>query len=207
MLLPTWRMWMVMMVLIAATAFAFVKSIHGFLAVNRPVHAGLLVVEGWAADYALKTALEEFRAHPYKKLVVTGGPLDRGAPLSRYGTYAELGAASLAALGLTTNDVVAVAAPAASRDRTYASAVAFEKWKRENFPAEPVHLVTVGAHARRSWLLFRRALGQGADTGVTAVKEESYDPGRWWASSAGMKAVSGEIVAYTYARCFFSASD
>jgi uncharacterized SAM-binding protein YcdF (DUF218 family) len=201
---PTWRGWLALALLGAALGTLAVRGIYPFLAVNEPMPGGLLVVEGWASDYALATAIAEFNRNHYDKVYVTGGPLEVGSALFAYRTWAELGAASLVRLGLSTNVVQAVPAPQVSQDRTYTSAASLRDWLREHQVAPTkVHLLTEGAHARRSRLLFRRALGEEFVVGVTAMPVMEYDPRHWWRSSAGVRGVIGETLAYSYARLFF----
>ena len=182
----------------------FVRCIHGFLAVNAPLEAEALVLEGWVADYAVKGAVEEFDRGDYTVLYVTGGPLERGAPLSEYKTYAALGAAVAGYFGMPTNRIQAVPAPGVLRDRTYASAVALRNWL-EAHDALPhaLNLVTVGPHSRRSRLLYEKAFGDACRIGVIAVEDKDYAPQRWWAYSKGVRTVLGETVGYLYARFFF----
>ena len=66
------------------------------------------------------------------------------------------------------------------------------------------NVLTLGVHARRSRLLFRKAFGSDLPIGVIAVQNREYDPVRWWSSSEGAKEVISEGVAYLYARFFFS---
>jgi uncharacterized SAM-binding protein YcdF (DUF218 family) len=203
-LVPTWRAWLALALIVAALATLAVRGIHPFLAVNEPMPGGLLVVEGWASDYALAAAVAEFNRNHYDKVYVTGGPLDAGSALVAYRTWAELGTSSLLKLGLSTNLVQAVPAPQVRQDRTYASACSLRDWLREHHVAPTkVHLLTEGAHARRSRLLFERALGRGFVVGVTAMPVRDYDPEHWWRSSAGVRGVMGETLAYVYARLFF----
>ena len=188
----------------AALGLLAVKTIHPFLAVNDPVIGGVLAVEGWAPDYVLVAAQNEFTNHHYAKLCVTGGPLEVGAPLSQYQTYAELGTAVLLKLGMATNQVVAVPAPYVRQDRTYTAARALKDWLRKNAGAVTgVHVITVGAHSRRSRLLYAKALGKGYTVGMTAVPDRNYDELHWWRSSQGFRNVTGEVIAYVYARLFF----
>ncbi|MES2569644.1 MAG: YdcF family protein, partial [Verrucomicrobiota bacterium] len=98
--MPTWRGWLVLLAVIGLGGVPSLRALHDFLAFHSPVAAAeALVVEGWAPDYVFVEALHEFRTRPYKSLYVTGGPIDKGAPLSEYQSYAELGAAMLRALG------------------------------------------------------------------------------------------------------------
>ena len=205
---PTCRGWLAILLILTTLIMVGVHQIHRFLAVNKPLPGGLLVVEGWAPDYAMAAAKEEFQRNHYDKLYVTGGPLQSGAPLSEYKNYAELGAAVLFKLGLSTNEVQAVPAEAVRQDRTYAAAASLAKWLRERgIPAAKVHLISEGPHARRSWLMCRKAFGQGVAVGVTAIPIRDYDQAHWWRSSAGVRGVVDETVAYVYALLFFRAPD
>jgi hypothetical protein len=64
-------------------------------------------------------------------------------------------------------------------------------------------VVTLGAHARRSRLLFQKALGDEFQVGVIAIEDRQFDPNHWWQSSAGVRRVIDELVAYLYARTLF----
>lgn len=201
---PTWRGWAALLLLALVVSFVGVRVAYPFLAVTDPMPGGVIVVEGWAPDYTVAEAVAEFQRHHYDKLCVTGGPLERGDPLSFYKTYAELGAASAVKLGLSPNDVEAVPARAVRVDRTYASALVLAKWLEQHGKRHPkVNLVTVGAHARRSRLLFELALPKDASVGVIAVENEDFDSQCWWRSSQGVRTVTGEALAYAYARLVF----
>ncbi|HWX21363.1 MAG TPA: ElyC/SanA/YdcF family protein [Candidatus Binatia bacterium] len=203
---PTWRGWLALFLVCAVLAIISIREIHPFLAVTEPLPGGVLVVEGWAPDYALEATVAEFRRNHYDKLYVTGGPLEAGAPLSVYKTFAELGAATLLKLGLNTNEVQAVPAPLVRQDRTYVSAVSLRRWlSGHGLAPAMVHLISEGPHARRSRLMFERALGKGVKVGVTAVPSMDYDERHWWRSSAGVRGVIAEALAYGYARVWFRA--
>jgi hypothetical protein len=66
-----------------------------------------------------------------------------------------------------------------------------------------INLISVGAHARRSRLLFEKAFGGDTRVGVIAVEDRSYDGSHWWKSSAGVRAVLDEMITYSYARFLF----
>lgn len=203
-LLPTWRGWIVLLLIGAALVVFAVKRVHSFLAVNDPVAGGVLVVEGWLPDYALEQVIAEFRRDHYTKLFVTGVPLESGAILSEYKSLAELGAAALVRLGLEAQAVQAVPAPRVIRDRTYTSAVTLKNWLRQHGSTETnVNVISMGAHARRSRLLFSKAFGNGFRIGIICIQTRSYDPKRWWESSQGVETVIGETIAYCYARLLF----
>lgn len=183
------------------------RNMNAFLAVNDPVPDGILVVEGWSPDYALEAAMLEFKRNSYHKLYVVGGPLDQGSPLSEYKTYAELGSTILLRMGMDNDTVQAVPSGYVLKDRTYAEAVALQKWLRQHSTIpNDINLISVGAHARRSRLLFEKAFGNGTRVGITAIEDRNYDPNHWWRSSQGVRLVVDEAIAYCYARLLFSAS-
>jgi hypothetical protein len=207
-LVLTWCGWLLLVLSLAAVSVVAVREIHPFLAVTEPVASGLLVVEGWVPDVAMKAAIAEFKQHHYEKVCVTGGPISRGAQLSGYKTFAEMGTATLLKLGLGTNEVQAIPSAWIRRDRTSAEAVALKKWMQDRGVASmTVHLITEGAHARRSRLLFQQVLGSGVAVGVTSIPSGEYDPEHWWQSSEGVRTVVGETLAYGYARFSFRSAE
>lgn len=203
-LLPSLRGWALLGVIFAGLLTVLVRSLHPFLAVNEPIQDGLLVVEGWTPDYVLAKALEELKRDHYEKIYVIGGPLESGSYLSPYGTYAQLGAATLIHMGLDSNLVQAVPAPYVRQDRTYASAVSLRAWLiAHGIQPTRIHLISEGPHARRSRLLYEKAMGNGVTIGITAIPNEEYDPKQWWRFSAGVRNVIDESLAYLYARLIF----
>ncbi|HEY5914759.1 MAG TPA: ElyC/SanA/YdcF family protein [Verrucomicrobiae bacterium] len=202
--MPTWRGCLAFILVFLALTIGLGRGLHSFLSLNETVGGGSLAVEGWASDYSMEMAVIEFKRGGFEKIYVTGGPIEWGAPLSEYKTYAERGAAVLLKLGMATNLVQAVPAGRVRADRTYAAAVALNAWVREHkTPLSKLQVISEGPHARRSRLLFAQALGRGVQVGVTAVPVSEYDPQKWWRSSAGVRGVIGELLAYGYARFLF----
>jgi hypothetical protein len=201
---PTVRGWLVL-VAIGLTALVFVaRSIHSFLAVSNPVPADVLIVESWLPDSAFRGAVEECRRGNYRCVITTGLTLPEVWLGSKYKTGAEFAAANLVALALTTNLVVPIPAVDDTRDRTYLSALAVAKWLETARPAiRAVNIYTFSLHARRTRLLFRKALGNNVKVGVIAHPEDSYDAKHWWVSSNGFRGVADEGIAYLYARVLF----
>jgi uncharacterized SAM-binding protein YcdF (DUF218 family) len=182
------------------------RTLEPFLAVNAPIPGGVMVVEGWASDHAIDAAIAELQRNHYDKVFVTGGPIEHGAPLSEYNTQAEFGAAVLLKKGLSPAQVEAVPSPLVTKDRTFTEALTLKKWLREHGQScSKFNLITEGPHARRSRLMFQKALGPGAEVGVIPVPPLSYDEKHWWRSSPGVRTVIGEALAYGYARFLFRA--
>jgi len=205
---PTWRGVVVLTLAIALVLVLLVKGVPVFLACNQPVPARILVVEGWSPDFAFDFVTAELKRNPYDKVIIIGGPVEYGAPLVEYRTYAERGAAILLATGLSSNLVQAVPAPRVMQDRTYTAAVALRRWMQINaVPEQAMNLVTVGTHARRSRLLYNKAFSHKVPVGTFSVPPREFDPDRWYASSAGFRTVIGESLAYAYARILFHPED
>lgn len=203
-LVPTWRGWVVILLAAAAMLLSAAQIVHPFLAVNEPLRGGFLVVEGWVPDPVLEEAVKEYESHPYIGFFVTGGPLEKGMPFSQFGTYAELSASCVRAISQGRVEAQAVSASGVAQDRTYASALALRTWGREHGKvASRINVVSVGAHSRRTRLLYQKAFGGAAEIGIISGQESGFDPAQWWRSSAGVRSVVDEVIAYLYARCLF----
>jgi len=178
-----------------------ITNIHHFLAVNAPIKADILVVEGWLPDYAIKSAIAEFKKGKYRQLITTGLPLSKGYYLAEYKNYAELAAATCIALGFDKDKVIAVPAASVVKHRTAASAIALRDWLAASaLKVDSINLYSFGTHARRSWIIFKAVLNPDIKVGIIAAEAQDYNPQEWWKSSAGFRTVTGEIIAYIYAR-------
>ena len=197
--------WLLVLVLVGSAALFGVVEVHSFLALNRPVEGDILVVEGWLPSYALEEAVKEFNGKGVSLLIATGGPLAQGHYLIKYTSYAELTAVTLKEMGVDEKMIKAVPAEGVQKDRTYASAVALREWlSASGLKVKGINVVSLGCHARRTWLLFERAFeGEDVEIGVISELNRDYDPERWWGSSAGVRTVIGESIAYFYARVLF----
>ena len=197
--------WLFGLALVIVVVWGLVSHIHGFLALTQPIaNADLLVVEGWVSDGNAQDATQEFKSHPYQAIVTTGTQLPRGYYLSEYKSFAELSRASLIKMGIPKEQIIAIPAAGVPRDRSYTSAVALSKWlRRSQGPNSPVvyrsaNLFSESVHARRSWMLFKRALESQLELGVISVPSTDYDANRWWTQSEGFKRVLFETIGWVY---------
>jgi DUF218 domain len=202
---PTLRAWLALLVLAAAVGLGAIRWIYPFLAVTDRVDSRILVVEGWLPDFTpIGPVMREFRRGHYDLVVVTGGPTPKRELLGEYRTYAELTKAILEKKGLDPNIVIAVPSEGVTRDRTYATAVALKQWMdARQPPIRSFNLLTLGAHGRRSRLLFEKAIGGDVRIGVISAGDLRYEATEWWKSSGGVREVLGETIAYLYARLLF----
>jgi uncharacterized SAM-binding protein YcdF (DUF218 family) len=177
---------------------------YPFLALCQPVDGQLLALEGWVPDAIMEQTATRFQTHHYQRVVVTGCPLERARYLVGYETYAEVGADTLKKLGLSEAAVVAVPCPKVRVNRTYESARALRKWLDHNAPnVKSIDVVTHGPHARRTRLLYQKALGDHVAVGILALADTEYGPENWWRMSKGFRDVLGEAIAWVYARFLF----
>lgn len=192
----------VLVCITALLSFA-ILNIHAFLAKSSPVNADILVVEGWLPDYAIQSAVNEFRQGSYRKIITIGGSLPRGFYLSEYKTFAEIAGATLTALGLDREQIIIVPDSSQSLSRTYSSALILDRWlSTSGLGVKALNLYTLGTHARRSWLLFKNALEPKISVGIIATEPLNYDAKSWWQSSEGARTVISKLLAYLYVRIF-----
>ena len=201
----SWRGWLIVFAGVLLTFSLFLFRIYPFLAVTHRVDTNVLVVEGWIHEYAIRAAIKEFQSNHYQRVFTTGGPVEgTGGYINDYNTAASVGADLLRKNGLSNELPQMVPSRVMDRDRTYGSAVALRNWFREhNMPVRSINVVTEDVHARRTCLLFQKALGHNVAVGVIAVTNPDYDASHWWRYSEGVKAVFAESVAYIYARLLF----
>jgi DUF218 domain. len=201
----SWKGWLVIGLLVIGLAIWSACGVYPFLAVTHRVDTDTLVVEGWVHQYAIRAAINEFRAGHYQRVFTTGGPVvGMGGYINDYNTSASLGAGRLRAEGFSPDLVQMVPSRVSDRDRTYSAAIALRDWFTEHHVAvHGINVVTEDVHARRSRLLFQEALGPGVKIGIVAVPNPDYDARRWWRYSEGVKDVVSEGVAYVYAKLLF----
>ena len=196
--------WLALCGTVIALSFFGLWQIYPFLAYHNPIDANVLIIESCVPDYALKEAISEFEDGGYKFFITTGGPLEKGSYLAEYKTHAELAAASLKKLGVSEHQIIALPTPHVLKERTYASALEVRKWLLKHPYFKTVNLFTLGVHARRSYYLYRKTLPSKIELGAIAVVPKDYNPEKWWTSSAGVRRVISEEIAYLYFRFFWS---
>lgn len=197
--------WVVLLMTFGSVLFSIALLIHPFLAPTKSVGGDILVVEGWFPDYVLKKVKDRFEKGPYKLLITVGKKYEVGHPLEQYKSAAEAAASRLHSQGVPLEKIIPVPITVYPRkDRTYYKALVVKKrLNKMGFTNASIDVVSLGVHARRSWILFEQAFSS-VDVGVIAIKPKEYDPSRWWLFSLGVRNVISESIAYLYARFIFS---
>jgi len=202
----TWRARLLLLVFIVAIGIALARSVGGFLAVNEPVNGEYLAVEGWMPAFAYRRAAELYRSRGYLKVIAVGAVPDSEVSNGTPREFAAVG--SLVAAGIPESAIVQAMGGQVHQDRTFHSALNVRKWLRsEGIESARIDVLTLGAHARRSRLMFAAALGPQVQVGVIAVPDPRFDLAHWWRTSEGVRSVIGETIAYVYARLFFDPTD
>ena len=196
----TWIGWMGLLALVGLVLFLFLFTIHPFLAPTKPVGA-----DNFLVDYGLKKLSDEFRSKNYSLILSAGVLLPQGSPFAaEYKTSAELSAAILKKFGIREKAIVPIIPKPVKRDRTFASALAVKNWlAQNNIQPRGINLFSIGPHSRRSWMLYKEAIGEEIPVGIIACENREYDPKRWWKTSSGVRIVLNETIAYIYAKLVF----
>ena len=184
--------------------FAFV-GLYDFLAITRPVGARLLVVEGWMPSFAYREVAATFRDGGYARVLAVGVIREDGG--AGGDPTEDFAVDKLVRNGISPNLIAKASYPAVQADRTYHAAMAVKAWlAAQRLPSTSIDVVTLGPHARRTRVLYEKALGDGVEVGVIAVNDFRIDSRHWWRTSQGARSVIGEAVGYVYARLLFSPS-
>lgn len=208
--LPTLWGWLLLLAAAAAMSCALAIEAYDLLALQQPARgpdgtgARTLVVEGWLDRAELRQVAATLRSGRYERVLTTGGPINAEVDAGGWHDFAHRAAALLRAEGVANVPVVAVPAPASAQDRSYLSAVMVRDWaQRTGTRLEAIDLFSAGVHARRSWLLYRMALGRAVEVGVLAARPTEFDAQRWWTSSEGAKSTIGEVLSLVWTQCCF----
>ena len=170
------------MAVMCAASTWFLTSGYRFLAVNEPTGRGVLVVEGWIPTSTLGASLAAFSRGDYQYLVVVGGPTDDPDQVPG-ATYADLAAKRIEGLGVDPKKLIKINVPPVRSERTLTGMVYVKRWLQSSqLVVCCVDVFTTGAHARRSWMLARHALGNGFRVGIISAPESRFDSRHWWTS-------------------------
>ncbi|NJO40332.1 MAG: DUF218 domain-containing protein [Cyanobacteria bacterium CRU_2_1] len=198
--LPTIEGWIVIALCLLFLGIVIRTNIYPFLAVTAPLKADILVVDAWLPCHALKTTAKEFYQGEYKYLITLGSPLPPGFDRLGCKSLPDSAATLLTEMGVPQERIVSLVVPISLRDRTLTAAIALREWLAQNASTvKAINLCTLGPHARRSRLFFRKTLSPQVTVGIIAAPPSNYEPKRWWQSSEGARTVFSEAIGYLYA--------
>ena len=205
-ILPTLWGWMFLLGLVAAFVILVARQLGGWLAVSQPVAgarggtANLIVIEGWLGERELDAAAAYVRERGYSRVLTSGGPILSFSP---FDSFAERAAHRLREK-LPEVRVDAVPTPATKQDRSYASAVWVRDWAQQrSLPVDAIDVYSLGAHARRTRMIYRQAFGDASRIGIIAGTPVDTDIVHWWRTSEAAKQVLAESLSLVWTQCCF----
>ena len=200
--------WLVVVVCIATIALLWMKTIHNFLAVNKPLEAHIWIIEGYVPDFVLIDLASEAKRNSELLLICAGLPIKKKTFCDPYDNDADYNAAALRYFGADSLQIISAPASFFDKERTYTTALtAREKLREKGYTSGNINIVCLGTHARRSWDLYRKAFKKDWNVGVITYRNNMYVPELWWHNSEGTRDVVYEMFAYLYCVLFFHPSN
>jgi len=195
--------WLLVICACVALFLVWRATIHQFLAVNKPVDTNIWIVEGYIPDNILDSVAAVWRTNPSLLIVCAGLPVTKGEFCIGFDNAADYNTAYLREIGVDSLQVISALAQPVAKDRTYTMALATkEKLKALGYSSGKINIICQGTHARRSWLLYRKAYQPEWKVGVITYPDDEY-PKQWWRTSEGARAVVFEMIGYIYCVFFF----
>ena len=194
---------LILVVLGLSIYFAF-QNVSTFLAVNEPIGAEYLVIEGWLGKNELKQAYRIFGSRDYRLAIVSGGPItdefNSGPP-----SFAERARTYLLSIGFPEDQLFSAPAPFSAKDRTFVSAVKVRDWfVSHGIIVDSLDIFSGDVHSRRSRDIYRLAFGEAVKIGVYSSKPDEFDLTRWWQTSDAAKSVATELLGWLMVKCCFN---
>lgn len=195
---PTWAGWLLLLVLGATPAIFWCFAAESFLSLTDRQPAEVLVVEGWIGFDGLRAAREEFEQGGYR-YVVTVGALTSDRWTVRRWNYATEARKRFVRDGLPPDRVIEAPAAETEAQRTFATALAARRaLEAHGLHPAAVNVFTLGAHARRSRLIFAKVLPATTKVGCISWLPPEYRHESWWQSSERAQDLIKESVGYTF---------
>jgi hypothetical protein len=200
---PTLLGWICILFALFLSGFGYFRGIHHFLAVNKPIDARILVVDGQYPGYGYDSIASLVRKKHYAYVITTGVDVDYTYISEENFNIAAWSFKVLSFKDLGNCRLEKVPAGKVQRDRTYTSALAVKDWLKQNNLVQDMNIVTFGVHSRRSWILYKKAFKNQNRVGVIALHDLSYDNRKWYKDSRGVRQILSETIGYLYTRIFF----
>ena len=167
----------------------FFINAHRFLAVTeRAEGADILVVEEWMPAVVAQAAAREFETGQYSLLLISGLREQTDEEHSSNHSRKSSMFRRLVSLGVPESRILECYAPLTEVHRSAAMAGAVKSLIAEKgIAAKGLNVMAPATHARKTWLVHRRALSPGIPVGIVAVLPGNYNPDRWWLNSQSAK--------------------
>lgn len=171
---------------------------ESFLALTERQPADVLVFEGWVGTEGLRTAKVEFDQGAYRYIVTTGGLTGKHWNEHRW-SQVEIAGNELRRLHVSPDKIIAAPVPETDDQRTFTAAVhAWRSLQARGILPKSINVFTLGAHARRSRLIFAKVFGPETKVGVIAWRPPGFESEPWWKSSERAEDLIKETVGYGF---------
>jgi DUF218 domain len=185
-----------LLVLLVFPVIWLVNSGESFFSLTHRVPPEVLLVEGWIGQRGLQAAAAEFVRGGYKYVVATGGQIDDPQLSS---SYAEIAGQELIRLDIPKDRIIVAASEDIQHQRTFNSAIAaWRALQNRGISPQYANLLTLGPHARRSYLVYSKVFAPATKVGVIAWVPADYGSIPWWRSTTRTKCLFKEIVGYPF---------
>lgn len=195
---PTLFGWVVLLTAIASPFGWLAFRGEPFFRLTERQPAECLIVEGWIGIDGVQAAKAEFEQGGYRYIVTSGGLTNNRWGRQQWNYAIEAGEL-LVHLGVPADRVVIAPAPDAENHRTFEAAlVALQMLAKLGLHPQSANVFTFGVHARRSRLVFAKAMGSPTKVGVIAWAPAHFFDGHWWNSSERSLDLLKESVGYFF---------
>jgi hypothetical protein len=108
-----------------------------------------------------------------KHSVYNIGALDGGKRIiNNFNSYADLARNRLITLGVAPERIIAIPGDRAKINRTLTSALAFREWlKTTNLNIKGINIISMGTHARRTWMTYNKILDEKYTIGIISIPD------------------------------------
>jgi hypothetical protein len=98
---------------------------------------------------------------------------------NNFNSNAELARNRLITMGMNPSQIIATSGETVIVNRTLTSALAFRDWlKHTNSDISGINIVSMGAHARRTWMIYNKILKEKYPIGIIALHDNIYTQSR-----------------------------
>ena len=176
----------------------FLANIHGFLAVVKPVRADVLIIESWISPDAVYST-DSLLLSDYTQCIIVGDASDRRSKEEMRKTVQKM----IDEQNADSVQVIQLSIKSNGHPKTKSYALKVQQWLLER-KMVPVgcNVLSEGAHARKSHIVFKRYLKSIAPVGVYAAPPSKYNSKRWIFSFNGWAWVILDSIKTTRAYIF-----
>jgi hypothetical protein len=92
--------------------------------------------------------------------------------VNNFSSYADLAKRRLLSLGIDSSVIISIPGKRVNINRTLTSALAFRDWlDTSDIEIKGINIVTIGTHARRTWMTYSKILNEKYDIGIISLPD------------------------------------